>query len=101
MRAIVPHRIAQAEPGDAEGDQQHEDVLPFFADDACRARIIGDELRSNSLKPSDDFGRMQRYNNQRNSDSNDERCDQRTLHARGLAFRYASPLPWGKGRGLR
>ena len=55
-RAIARTRgIAQAEPGDAEGDQQHEDVLPFFADDACRARIIGDELRGNSLKPSDDF----------------------------------------------
>jgi hypothetical protein len=54
--------------------------LPFFAYDACRARIIGDELRGNSLKPSDDFRRMQRSDNHRNSDSNAERCDQRTLH---------------------
>ena len=72
--------IRKAEPGDADSDQQHENVLPFFTYDACRACIIGDELRSNSLKPGDDFGRMQRHDNQRNSDSNDERCDQRTLH---------------------
>ena len=45
-----------------------------------RARIIGDEMRGNSLKPSDDSSRMQRSDNQRNGDSNDERCDQRTLH---------------------
>jgi hypothetical protein len=36
---------------------------------------------------------MQGDNNQRNGDSNDERCDQRTFHARGLAFRFGSPSP--------
>jgi hypothetical protein len=44
---------------------------------------------------------MQRSDNQRNGASNDERCDQRTFHASGLAFRFGSPLPLGKGRGLR
>ena len=71
--------------------------MPFFADDPCRARIIGDELRGNSLKPSDDFRHMQRDNNQRYGDSNDERCDQRTFHARALAFRFSFPSPLGQG----
>jgi hypothetical protein len=75
--------------------------LPFFADDARRARIIGDELRGNTLKPSDDFSRMQRADNHGNGDSDDERCDQRTLHDRASAFCFDSPLPLDKGRGLR
>jgi hypothetical protein len=72
--------IAEPEPRDSKSNQQDKNVLPFFADDSCRARIVGDKPCGDSFKTCHELCGMKRSDGDSHGDSNYQRCDQQPLH---------------------